>query len=125
MKILFSILLLAVFCSQSPVQARQNDYPLITWYSSQVPGKGTLEAKIRDKGWYWAPVAGEIERHCYVQDLLEGRLNQPEGRGAIAKVESLGIDPSNGKPYAVADFGRGYVVGIYLAELALVEIIHD
>jgi hypothetical protein len=125
MKKLLFILLLAGFYMQQAVQAHQNDYPLVTWYSSQVAGKGTFEAKIRNKGWCWIPVVGEISRHSYVQDILEGRLNQPEGRGAIAKVESLGIDANNGQPYAIVDFGRGYSVGIYLSELSLIEIIHD
>jgi hypothetical protein len=55
---------------------------------------------------------------------LEGRLNQPEGRGAIAKVLSLNIE-TDGQPYAIVDFGRGYTVGIFLRELSLIEIFHD
>ncbi len=123
MKLLF-ILLFAVFFSQQAVQSRPIEFPLTTWYSSQVAGKGSVEAKLRDRGWYWVMTAGEIKRYSYVQDILEGRLSQPEGRGAIAKVVSV-FTATNGLPVAMVDFGRGYVVGIYLAELSLVEILHD
>ena len=122
MKLLL-IIFLAVFCSQQAMQSRPQDIPLITWYSSQVAGKGSLEAKLRDLGWSWVLRDGAIERRSYVQDILEGRLGQPEGRGAIAKVVSL--ETSDGQPYANVDFGRGYTVGIFLRELSLVEIIHD
>ncbi len=112
------------FCSQQAIQSRPQDIPLITWYSSQVAGKGLLEAKLRDLEWSWVLTDGAIERKSYVQDILEGRLGQPEGRGAIAKVVSLGIS-TDGQPYAIVDFGRGYTVGIFLRELSLIEIIHD
>jgi len=47
-------------------------------------------------------------------------LDQPQGRGAIGKVTSVGT--SNGRQYAMVDFGRGYSVGIYFSELSAVNV---
>ena len=122
MKHLF-IILLACLCTQQAVQSRpHDDIPLTTWYSSQIAGKGTLEAKLLQRNWSWIKTSAAIEIDSFVQDILEGRLGQPEGRGAIGKVESLGVG-ENGRRYAIVDFGRGYIVGIFLAELSVVEII--
>jgi hypothetical protein len=56
------------------------------------------------------------------QDLLEGRLGQPKGRGAIGRIISLGANAS-GTPGAVVDFGRGYAPDINLTELSPVSIL--
>ena len=93
---------------------------MTAWFSSLTAEKGSLESRIRDKGLYWVTVDREIKRNAFVQDLLEGRLNQPEGRGAIGRVKSLGF-AENGEPYAIVDFGRGYKIGIFLAELSSIN----
>jgi hypothetical protein len=81
----------------------------------------SVEEQLRLAGKQWARIAGEITVGAYVEDILEGRLNQPEGRGSIGQVVSL-LSDDNGQPAAMVDFGRGYVVGIYLAELSLLRI---
>lgn len=56
-----------------------------------------------------------------MQDILEGRLQQPKGRGAIGTVVSVDMG-NHGVPVATVDFGRGYTVGIYLSELSVVSV---
>jgi hypothetical protein len=57
----------------------------------------------------------------YVKDALEGRLNQPAGRGAIGRV--VAVSPDDKPPRAASvDFGRGYVTGIDFRELTIVAV---
>ncbi len=80
----------------------------------------SVEEQLIADGKQWTRVGGNITVGAYVEDILVGRLNQPDGRGSIGKVVSLGTD--NGQAYAMVDFGRGYTVGIFLTELSLLEI---
>lgn len=81
-----------------------------------------MEGKLRSEGQRWVRNPGEITVGAYVQDILEGRLDQPKGRGAIGKVVSLLPSGTDGKPGAMVDFGRDYTVPINLSELALVRV---
>jgi hypothetical protein len=72
-------------------------------------------------GKQWSRIPGQITVGAYVQDKYEGRMNQPEGRGAIGKVVSV-TQGERGHLFALVDFGRGYRVGIYFGELALVDV---
>jgi len=89
--------------------------------SDDVAAPDSVEGRLRAQGKHWSRATGEIVVGRHVQDILEGRLNQPRGRGAIAKVKSMGSD-AKGRPGAMVDFGRGYVVGINISELSLVAV---
>ncbi len=91
------------------------------WTSSQVAAADSVEGQLRAEGKKWTRISGEIKVGAYVQDILEGRLGQSQGRGAIGKVISI-ITAGNGQPGASVDFGQGHVVDIYLSELSLVNI---
>ncbi len=84
----------------------------------------SVEGQLRSQGKRWARASGEITVGAYVQDILEGRLDQPEGRGAIGKVVSISTG-DNGVAAATVDFGRGYSVGINLSELSLVSVVPE
>jgi len=87
-----------------------------------VPAADSVEGKLRSEGKTWERRAGEPEIGGYVQDILEGRLGQPQGRGSIGKV--LAIGPNNdGNPCASVDFGRGYVAGIMFRELSRIRFL--
>ena len=91
------------------------------WTSSQVAAPDSVEGQMRAQGKQWKKVPGGIAVGAYVQDTLEGRLNQPEGRGAIGKVISLSAGAGDASA-AVVDFGRNYTVPINLSELSLVNV---
>ena len=91
------------------------------WTSSQPAASDSIEGKLLAKGKTWTKISGDIVVGSYVEDILEQRLDQPVGRGAIGKVVALGKD-ENDRTYAKVDFGRHYVVGIYESELSLVSI---
>lgn len=91
------------------------------WSSSQVAAADSVEGRLRSHGKRWVRTPGEITSGAYVQDMLEGRLNQPEGRGAIGKVLSVSRGDNN-QLVALVDFGRGYWVGIAESELSLVSV---
>ena len=92
------------------------------WTSSEVAAPDSVEGQLRSQGKHWVKATGEITAGVYVQDILEGRLDQPKGRGAIGKVVSVGAG-DNGGQVAVVDFGRGCSVGISLSELSLVNVV--
>lgn len=93
-----------------------------TWTSEQVAAADSVEGQLRSQKKHWAQTTGEITAGAYVQDILEPRMNQPKGRGAIGKVLSVSTGDT-GVEAAKVDFGRGYSVGINLSELSLVEIV--
>jgi hypothetical protein len=93
------------------------------WTSSEIAAPDSVEGKLRSQGKRWVRTGG-ITVGAYVQDIFEGRLDQPKGRGAIGKVVSLSKG-GDGKPVAMVDFGRGYTVGIFLSELCLVSIVPE
>jgi hypothetical protein len=76
---------------------------------------------LRAQGKQWTSAPGQITAGDLVEDILDGRHDQPEGRGAIGKVISVSMD-ENKSPGAMVDFGRGYTVGISLAELSKVSL---
>jgi hypothetical protein len=94
------------------------------WASSEVAAPDSVEGQLRSQGKRWVQTTGEITVGTYVQDTLEGRLDQPKGRGAMGKVVSISTG-NNDVPGAVVDFGRGYSVGINLSELALVRVVPE
>jgi hypothetical protein len=92
------------------------------WTSSEVAAADSVEGQVRSQGKRWGQITGEITVGAYVQDILEGRRDQPKGRGAIGKVVSLSTG-NNEVPAAMVDFGHGYSVGINLSELTLVSVV--
>jgi len=109
-------------CKKQSVQADTDNTP--PWTSSQVAAADSVEGQLRVQGKHWVKITGEIKAGAYVQDTLEGRLNQPEGRGAIGKVVSVSTD-ANGQKVAKMDFGRNYSVPISFSELSLVNIVSN
>jgi hypothetical protein len=94
------------------------------WTSSQGAAADSVEGQLRSQGSRWVQTPGEINVGAYVQDILEGRLDQPKGRGAIGKIVSISTG-NDDVPGAVVDFGRGYSVGINLSELRLVSVVSE
>jgi hypothetical protein len=91
------------------------------WTSAQVAAPDSIEGQLRSEGMCWTRTHSEICVGAYVQDILEGRLDQPEGRGAVGQVAFISTG-GNGEPAATVDFGRGYSVGIYFSEICPVII---
>ena len=91
------------------------------WTSSEAAAADSVQGQLQSQGKQWVRTTGEITVGAYVQDLLEGRLDQPKGRGAIGKVESISAGNDNAR-VAIVNFGRGYSVGISLSELSLVKV---
>ncbi len=91
------------------------------WTSSQVAADDSVEGELKAQGKKWTKAEGQITVGSYVQDTLEGRLNQPKGRGAIGRVTALSSG-KDGPQEALVDFGRGYRVPMKLSELSLVNI---
>jgi hypothetical protein len=93
-----------------------------TWTASQPVAADSVEGQLRSHGKRWVRSNEPITIGSYVEDILDPRLNQPTGRGAVGKV--LAISPPNGGPVAAdVDFGRGYVTGIDVRELAAVTVL--
>jgi hypothetical protein len=111
-----------VACKKQSVPADTTDTP--PWTSSQAAAADSVEGQLRAQGKRWEKTAGDITAGAYVQDALEGRLNQPEGRGAVGKVVSVSTD-ANGQKVATVDFGRSYSVPISFPELLLVKIVSN
>lgn len=114
MKLLSICVVLVLLCLSGVAVAKP-------WSSSQIAALGSIEAQLRSDGMHWTQSPGEICLGAYVQDILEGRLNQPGGRGAIGRVTFV-YAADNHKPLAVVDFGRGYSAIIYFSELSCVSI---
>ncbi len=119
--VLLAMIFLAA-CKKQSVQTDTGNTP--PWTSSQAAAADSVEGQLRAQGKHWVKTAGEITTGAYVQDILEGRLDQLEGRGAIGKVVSVSTG-DNGQKVAKVDFGRGYSVGISLTELSLVKIVSN
>jgi hypothetical protein len=65
-----------------PAEIDQADAALNTpWSSSEVAAADSVEGQLRAQGKRWVQTTGEITERACVQDILEGRLGQPEGRG--------------------------------------------
>ena len=89
---------------------------------SDVAAADSAEGNLSAEGKQWVPTTGEIAVGAWVVDHLDGRRDQPEGRGAIGKV--ISISPGdNQRPVAVVDFGRGYSPGINVSELSPVSVV--
>lgn len=97
--------------------------PAHGWTSAEVAAPDSIEGQLRSQGKRWDLSACPIDVGTYVLDTLEGRLNQPVGRGAIGKVLSISIVCE--KRVATVDFGRGYCADIYFSELCSVGIIPE
>jgi len=109
-------------CKKNSEHARQpKPHNTGGWTSSQAAAADSVEGQLRSEGKTWTKTTGEIKAGAYVQDILEGRLNQPDGRGAIGKVISVSKG-DNGQLVAMVDFGRGYRVNVQESELSLVNI---
>ncbi len=107
------------------VSTGEGDMTLNTpWTLSEVVAADSVEGQLRSQGKRWVQTPGEITVGAYVQDILEGRLGQPKGRGAIGKVISISTG-NNDVQAAVVDFGRGYSPGINLSELTLVRVVPE
>jgi RNA polymerase sigma factor (sigma-70 family) len=88
---------------------------------SDAAAPDSMEGLLRLQGQKWDPAPGTIQVGDLVEDILDGRHNQPESRGAIGRVISVSMDENN-SPGAMVDFGRGYTVGLALAELSKVSL---
>jgi hypothetical protein len=87
---------------------------------SDLAAPDSMEGQLRSEGKSWVRSQGPIEAGNYVQDLLQGRLDQPAGRGIIAKV--LTVDQYIGMEHAWVDFGRSCIEHIRASELCPVRI---
>jgi hypothetical protein len=105
-------------------EARKEPVEVANWTSEQAAAADSVEGQLRSQKKRWVQTTREVIAGAYVQDILEGRLGQPKGRGAIGKVLSVSTG-DNGVEAATVDFGRGYSVGINLSELSLVEIVPE
>jgi len=59
----------ARFRPAMPFPQRRND----------VAAADSIEGKLRSQGKHWVRTPGEITVGAYVEDIYEGRLNQPQG----------------------------------------------
>ena len=82
----------------------------------------SIEGQLDSQDKRWEPTQGQIQVGSYVQDILQGRLDQPEGRGRIGKVISTDLD-ANGRDLAIVDFGRGLSEPIFFSELAPIQFV--
>jgi biopolymer transport protein ExbD len=90
--------------------------------ASDFAAADSVEGQLRTEGKRWERTRDRIDVGSYVQDILQGRLDQPAGRGIIGKVASIYVD-EQGRAVAKVDFGRGWVVGIFISELSPIRII--
>jgi len=90
--------------------------------AADVPAADSVEGKLRAEGKRWERTEGQPAPGGYVQDILPGRANQPNGRGDIGKVLSVSANDS-GAPCAVVDFGHGFTTGIMFSELAPLRLV--
>jgi hypothetical protein len=81
----------------------------------------SVEGRLHSEGQKWELAPGQVKAGGYVKDILQGRLDQPEGRGTIGKVTS--VDSFIDLEHAWVDFGRGCVEHIRTSELCPVRII--
>jgi hypothetical protein len=90
--------------------------------AADVPAADSVEGKLRGDGKHWERIQGQPVPGGYVEDMLKGRANQPNGRGDIGKVQSISANDS-GAPCATVDFGRGFTTGIMFTELSVVRLV--
>jgi hypothetical protein len=84
---------------------------------------GSIEYSLTTNNLTWFQTSDTITNGVYVEDLLIGRLNQPDGRGNIGIVTDTGWDADYGEYAAIVDFGRNYSAGIVFSELSAVQIV--
>jgi hypothetical protein len=89
---------------------------------SDLAAADSVEGQLRAKGEKWERTRAQISAGSYVMDILQGRLNQPAGRGVIGKVVSIVLD-EQGRAVVNLDFGRGWVVWISISELAPIRFV--
>jgi beta-lactamase regulating signal transducer with metallopeptidase domain len=82
----------------------------------------STEGILAAEGKQWVLALGTAVRvGDYVQDTLLGRLDQPDGRGMIAKVISM--DEYIGMEHAWVDFGHGWLSHIRTSELSPIRFV--
>jgi hypothetical protein len=86
---------------------------------------GSIEYSVLSNGQSWIQTTDPIVVGTYVEDLLTGRFDQPDGRGAIGIVTETAFDPDYGVMAATVDFGRDYSAGIVFPELSAVQIVPE
>jgi hypothetical protein len=86
---------------------------------------GSIEYSINTNGFTWFATSDPITVGTYVEDLLTGRANQPDGRGALGIVTATGFDPDYNQMAATVDFGRDYSAGIVFSELTAVQVVPE
>jgi len=91
-------------------------------FASDFAAADSVEGQLRSAGSKWERTRAQISAGSYVQDILQGRLDQPAGRGVIGKVVSIYVD-EQGRAVVNVDFGRGWVVGIFISELAPIRFV--
>jgi hypothetical protein len=91
-------------------------------FASDIAAADSVEGQLRAEGTKWERTRAQMSVGSYVQDILQGRRDQPAGRGQIGKVASLYVD-EQGRAVARVDFGRGWIVGIFTSELSPIRIL--
>jgi len=84
---------------------------------------GSVEYSLTTNNLTWFQTSDPITIGTYVEDVLSGRLGQPDGRGNIGIVTETGFDVDYNEMAAIVDFGRNYSVGIVFSELSAVQIV--
>ena len=84
---------------------------------------GSVEYSLTTNNLKWFQTSDPITIGTYVEDVLSGRLGQPDGRGNIGIVTETGFDVDYNEMAAIVDFGRNYSVGIVFSELSAVQIV--
>ena len=95
------------------------------WAQIEPALPGSVEYSLLSNNQSWIETANPIDIGSYVEDLLTGRLNQPDGRGYIGIVTGTGFDQDYNEMAATVDFGRNYSVGIVFSELTAVQIVPE
>ena len=110
--------------SESRATTRSGPVPMRPLVATPVTpaASDSVEGQLRAEGKRWERSQGAIEVGGYVEDILAGRFNQPQGRGTIGKVVSV---DEQGDGTATVDFGRGFVVPISKGELRPVIVTEE
>jgi len=87
-----------------------------------VAAADSIEGQFKGEGRRWEKTPGPILTGIYVQDLLEGRMNMPKGRGHVGKVVKTMTD-AEGREHATVSFGRGFSTTIFFTELSPIRFI--
>jgi hypothetical protein len=86
---------------------------------------GSIEYLLLSSNQSWIETSDPITTGTYVEDLMTGRWDQPDGRGLIGIVTETGFDEDYGVMAATVDFGRDYTVGIVFPELTAVQVVPE